>query len=50
MTEDSPPHPETFYAQTKRAAEPAIPAEPSNPVITVSADLAFRKHQCENTP
>ena len=28
----------------------AIPAEPSNPVITVSADLAFRKHQCENTP
>ena len=28
----------------------AIPAEPSDPVITVSAALAFRKHRCENTP
>ena len=32
------------------ARSPAIPAEPSSPVITVSADLAFRKHRCENTP
>jgi hypothetical protein len=30
--------------------EPAIPAEPSNPVITGSSVLAFRKHRCENTP
>ena len=29
---------------------PAIPAEPPSPVITVSAALAFRKHQCENSP
>jgi type III restriction enzyme len=28
----------------------AIPAEPSSPVITASSALAFRKHQCENTP
>jgi hypothetical protein len=28
----------------------AIPAEPLGPIITVSAALAFRKHQCENTP
>src|SRR2546426_11961762 len=28
----------------------AIPAEPSSPVITVLAALAFRKHRCENTP
>ena len=28
----------------------AIPAEPSSPMITVSAALAFRKHRCENTP
>jgi hypothetical protein len=28
----------------------AIPAEPSNPVITESAALAFRKHRCENIP
>ena len=28
----------------------AIPAEPSSPVITALAALAFRKHQCENTP
>jgi len=29
---------------------PAIPAEPSSPMITVLAALAFRKHRCENTP
>ena len=29
---------------------PAIPAESSSPVITGSAALAFRKHQCDNTP
>ena len=29
---------------------PAIPAEPPSPVITRSAELAFRKHRCENTP
>jgi len=28
----------------------AIPAEPSSPMITVLAALAFRKHRCENTP
>jgi len=28
----------------------AIPAAPSSPVITGSTALAFRKHQCENTP
>src|SRR5438270_12352672 len=27
----------------------ASPAEPSTPVITVLAALAFRKHRCENT-
>jgi hypothetical protein len=31
-------------------ATTAIPAEPSSPVITVLAALAFRKHRCENTP
>jgi hypothetical protein len=31
-------------------ARPAIPAEPSSPMITVLAALAFRKHRCENTP
>jgi len=30
--------------------ESAIPVEPSSPVITVLAALAFRKHRCENTP
>src|SRR5215471_16642527 len=30
--------------------DPAIPAEPSSPVITVSAALAFRNHRCKNTP
>ena len=34
----------------KEGEKPAIPAEPPSPVITVSADLAFRKHRCENTP
>src|SRR5262249_42095006 len=29
---------------------PAIPAEPSGPVITGSAALAFRTHRCENIP
>ena len=29
---------------------PAIPAEPSSPMITVLAALAFRNHRCENTP
>jgi len=28
----------------------AIPDEPPSLVITVSAELAFRKHRCENTP
>ena len=27
-----------------------IPAEPPSPVITRSAERAFRKHRCENTP
>jgi carboxymethylenebutenolidase len=32
------------------AMDSAIPAEPSSPMITVLAALAFRKHRCENTP
>jgi predicted NACHT family NTPase len=34
----------------KMGMQPAIPAEPPSPVITGSAELAFRKHRCENTP
>jgi predicted nucleic acid-binding protein len=37
----------TFY---RIVPVPAIPAEPSSPMITVSAALAFRTHRCENTP
>jgi hypothetical protein len=37
-----------IHAELARVS--AIPATPSSPVITGSAALAFRKHQCENTP
>ena len=42
--------PQTMAEFWNVSTRPAIPAEPSDPVITVSAALAFRKHRCENTP
>jgi hypothetical protein len=35
--------------RTRLTLGSAIPAEPSSPVITLSAALAFRKHRCEHT-
>src|SRR5882672_10138489 len=46
-----PPPPQAAGHPTLRdGSTSAIPAEPPSPVITVSAALAFRKHQCENSP
>jgi hypothetical protein len=39
-----------IFLLTRVMYKAAIPAEPSSPVITVSAALAFRKHRCDNTP
>jgi hypothetical protein len=38
------------FADGKVGQASAIPAEPSSPVITGAAALAFRKYRCENTP
>ena len=44
------PGPKFLSSELRVQVPAAIPAEPSNLVITVSADLAFRKQRCENTP
>jgi hypothetical protein len=42
-------HIKQLEMRLEEAESTTIPAEPSAPVITASAALAFRKHQCENT-
>jgi hypothetical protein len=46
----TPPTSSLSHRRQIIAHVPAIPAEPSSPMITVSAALAFRTHRCENTP